>query len=73
MIAITTAAGALLSHYNGYVYPFIVAPLVIGAVVGARLGVELAQRARGLVLRRIFGAFLFLVAVLMFLKTANVI
>jgi uncharacterized membrane protein YfcA len=73
MIAITTTVGALLYHYQGYIYPFIVAPLVIGVVIGARAGVELTQRAGGILLRRIFGAFLFLVALLMFLKTANVI
>ncbi|MFC2049618.1 sulfite exporter TauE/SafE family protein [Chloroflexota bacterium] len=73
MIAITTTAGALIYHYHGYIYPFIVAPLVIGIIIGARLGVELAQRARGILLRRIFGVLLFLVALLMFLKTANVI
>jgi uncharacterized membrane protein YfcA len=73
MIAITASVGALLYHHNGYIYPFIVAPLVIGAVIGARVGVELTQRAGGIVLRRIFGVFLFLIAVLMFLKTANVI
>jgi hypothetical protein len=73
MIAITTTVGALIYHYYGNIYPFIVAPLIIGVVVGARLGVELAQRARGILLRRIFGVFLFLVALLMFLKTANVI
>jgi uncharacterized membrane protein YfcA len=73
MITITAAVGALLYHHNGYIYPFIVAPLVIGAVIGARVGVELTQRARGIVLRRTFGVFLLLVAVLMFLKTANVI
>jgi hypothetical protein len=73
MIAITTTAGALIYHYYGYIYPFIVAPLVIGVVIGAILGTELTKRARGILLRRIFGAFLFLVALLMFLKTANVI
>ena len=73
MIAITTTVGALIYHYYGNIYPFIVAPLIIGVVVGARLGVELAQRARGILLRRIFGVFLFLAALLMFLKTANVI
>jgi len=73
MIAITTTVGALIYHYYGYIYPFIVAPLVVGIVIGAILGVELAQRAGGILLRRIFGAFLFLVALLMFLKTANVI
>jgi uncharacterized membrane protein YfcA len=73
MIAITATAGALIYHYNGYIYPFIVAPLVIGVVIGAILGTELTKRAGGILLRRIFGVFLFLVALLMFLKTANVI
>ena len=73
MIAITTTVGALIYHYYGYIYPFIVAPLVVGIVIGAILGVELAQRAGGILLRRIFGVFLFLVALLMFLKTANLI
>jgi uncharacterized membrane protein YfcA len=73
MIGITATVGALIYHHHGYIYPFIVAPLVIGAVIGARLGVELAQRTRGVLLRRIFGVFLLLVAILMFLKTANVI
>ncbi len=73
IIAITATVGALIYHYYGHIYPFIVAPLIIGAVIGARLGVELTQRAKGLLLRRIFGAFLFLAALLMFLRTANVI
>ncbi len=73
IIAITATVGALIYHYYGHIYPFIVAPLIIGAVIGARLGVELSQRAKGLLLRRIFGAFLFLAALLMFLRTANVI
>jgi uncharacterized membrane protein YfcA len=73
MIAITAAVGALLYQYQGYIYPFVVAPLVIGIVIGAIVGVELTQRARGIVLRRIFGILLFVVAVLMFIKTAGVI
>ena len=73
MIAITATAGALIYHYYGYIYPFIVAPLVIGVVIGAILGTELTKRAGGILLRRIFGVFLFLVALLMFLKAANVI
>jgi len=73
IITITAAAGALIYYYHGYIYPIIIAPLVIGAVIGARLGAELAQRARGVLLRRIFGTFLFLVALLMFIRTANVV
>jgi uncharacterized membrane protein YfcA len=73
MIALTAATGAFIYQYYGNIYPFIIAPLIIGIVAGARIGVELAQRTEGVWLRRIFGIFLFLVAILMFLKTANVI
>jgi uncharacterized membrane protein YfcA len=73
MIALTAATGAFIYQYYGNIYPFIIAPLVIGIVIGSRIGVELTQRTRGALLRRIFGVFLFLVAILMFLKTANVI
>ncbi|MCJ7829457.1 MAG: sulfite exporter TauE/SafE family protein, partial [Dehalococcoidia bacterium] len=73
MIALTAATGAFIYQYYGNIYPFIIAPLVIGIVIGSRIGVELTQRTRGELLRHIFGVFLFLVAILMFLKTANVI
>jgi uncharacterized membrane protein YfcA len=72
MIAITTTVGALIYYYHGYIYPIVVAPLVIGVILGARLGTELAKRAKGTLLRRIFGAFLFIAAVLMFLQAANI-
>lgn len=73
MIALTAATGAFIYQYYGNLQPFIIAPLIIGIVIGSRIGVELTQRTRGVWLRRIFGVFLFLVAILMFLKTANVI
>ncbi|HEX7363542.1 MAG TPA: sulfite exporter TauE/SafE family protein [Dehalococcoidia bacterium] len=73
MIALTAATGAFIYQYYGNIQPFIVAPLIIGIVIGSRIGVELTQRTRGVWLRRIFGVFLLLVAILMFLKTANVI
>jgi len=73
MIALTAATGAFIYQYYGNIYPLVIAPLIISIVVGARIGVELAQRTGGVWLRRIFSVFLFLVAVLMFLKTAKVI
>jgi len=73
IIALTAAAGAFIYQYYGNIYPFIIAPLVIGIVIGSRTGVEITQRTEGVWLRRIFGIFLLLVAILMFLKTANVI
>jgi uncharacterized protein len=73
MIALTAAAGAFIYQYQGNLQPFVIAPLVIGIVIGSRAGVELTKKTHGVLLRRIFGIFLFLVAVLMFLKTANII
>ncbi len=73
MIAITATVGALIHYYHGNVYPIIVAPLIIGVFLGARAGTELAQRTRGILLKRIFAGFLFITAILMFLKTANII
>ncbi|UCH52023.1 MAG: sulfite exporter TauE/SafE family protein [Chloroflexota bacterium] len=73
IITITAAAGALIYYYYRHIYLFIITPLTIGMVIGARIGVELTQRAGGLVLRRIFGALLLLIAVMMFLRTVNVI
>jgi uncharacterized membrane protein YfcA len=73
MIALTAATGAFIYQYYGNLQPFIIAPLIIGMVIGSRIGVELTKRTRGVWLRRIFGIFLLLVAILMFLKTANVI
>ncbi len=73
MIAITATVGALIHYYHGNVYPIIVAPLIIGVFLGARAGTELAQRTRGILLKRIFAGFLFITAILMFLKAANII
>ena len=73
MIALTAATGAFIYQYQGNLQPFVIAPLVIGIVIGSRIGVELTKRTGGVWLRRIFGIFMFLVAILMFLKTVNLI
>jgi uncharacterized membrane protein YfcA len=73
MIALTAATGAFIYQYQGNLQPFIIAPLVIGIVIGSSVGVELTKRIHGVWLRRIFGIVLFLVAILMFLTIANVI
>jgi len=73
MIAITATVGAIVYYLRGYVYPNIVAPLIIGVFLGAILGTGLAQKAPGIVLRRAFGLLLFATSILMFLKAANVL
>lgn len=73
MIAITATVGAIVYYLRGYIYPNIVAPLIIGVFLGATLGTRLVQKAPGPVLRRVFGLLLFAIAILMFLKAANVL
>ena len=73
MIAITATVGALMHYYHGHIYPAIVAPLIIGVFLGARLGTEIAQRARGALLRRVFGMLLLVAALLMFCRAANIL
>ena len=73
MVAITTTVGAIVYYFRGYIYPNIVAPLIIGVCLGAILGTGLAQRATGAVLRRVFGLLLFATSILMFLKAANIL
>ena len=73
MIAITTMVGAVVYYFRGYVHPAIVAPLIIGVFLGARLGTELAQRTKGILLRRIFGFFIFITAILMLLKATHIL
>jgi uncharacterized membrane protein YfcA len=73
MIAITTAAGALVYYHNDYVYPVLVAPLVLGTLLGAFTGTVLIERIRPAALRRAFGVLLFITAVAMFLKVASLL
>jgi len=73
MTAITATVGAIVYYLRGYIYPNIVAPLIIGVFLGAIAGTGLAQKAPGVILRRIFGLLLFAASILMFLKAANVL
>ena len=72
MVGITALAGACIYYYHGYIYPLNVAPIVVGAFIGAAIGAQLVQRARSIMLRRIFAIVLFILAVLMLLRAANI-
>jgi uncharacterized membrane protein YfcA len=60
--------GSLIYIHNGYIHPYIVAPLIIGVYLGARLGATFAHRTRSAVLIRIFTVFLALTSILMIVK-----
>ena len=72
MVGITALAGACIYYYHGYIYPLTVAPIAVGAFIGALIGAQLVQRARSIILRRIFAIVMFLLAILMLLRAANI-
>ncbi len=73
MVAITATVGAIVYYFRGYVYPNVVAPLIIGVYLGALLGTQLTQRTAGAILRRVFGFILLAISILMFLRAANML
>ena len=72
LLCFTTMTGSLIYVFNGYVVPYIVAPLIISVYLGARLGATLAHRTRGTVLITVYSVFLVLTSIIMILKALNV-
>lgn len=72
MVGIVALVGACIYYYHGYIYPLTVAPIAVGAFIGALIGAQLVQRARSIMLRRIFAIVLFILAILMLLRAANI-
>lgn len=72
IMGITALGGSLVYCLHGYVYPVVVAPVVIGAFLGALLGSRLAPKAKGIVLRRLFAVIVFVTAVIMIAKAVSV-
>lgn len=71
LVCITGMTGSLIYIHHGYIYPYIVSPLIISVYLGARLGATLAYRTGNVILMRIFAAFLALTSVLMTIKAFN--
>ncbi len=73
LLAFTTMTGSIIYIFNGYVVPYVVAPLIICVFLGARLGAALAHRWHSMWLMWIFAFFLSVTAVLMILKALNIL
>jgi uncharacterized membrane protein YfcA len=73
LLCFTTMTGSLIYVFNGYVVPYIVAPLIISVFLGARLGASLAHRSRSALLMWAFAIFLGITAVIMILKALNIL
>ncbi|MCX6008273.1 MAG: sulfite exporter TauE/SafE family protein [Chloroflexi bacterium] len=72
LLCFTTMTGSLIYAYNGYVLPYLIAPLCISVYIGAMLGATIAHRVHGKVLTTVFAIFLILTAGLMILRALNV-
>ncbi|MHB8086368.1 MAG: sulfite exporter TauE/SafE family protein, partial [Dehalococcoidia bacterium] len=72
LLAFTTMTGSLIYAYNGYVMPYIIAPLIPGIFLGAQLGPRIARRVQSKALIVIFIVFLLVTSVLMILRALNI-
>ncbi|MDK2463475.1 MAG: sulfite exporter TauE/SafE family protein [Candidatus Korarchaeota archaeon] len=73
MISITSTVGATTHYLEGRGHPLIALITATGLVVGARAGANKALRLRGTTVRRIFAAFLMLVALRIALQAWGII
>jgi len=73
LLAFTTMTGSIIYIFNGYVVPYVVAPLIICVFLGARFGSALAHRWHSILRIWMFSIFTAITAVLMILKALNII
>jgi uncharacterized membrane protein YfcA len=73
LIAITAASGSFVNYFNGFVHPFLIAPLVLGSFVGASLGSRISQKSNPGVLRMLFFVILILIAITIVLRYMNIV
>lgn len=68
MIGVTGAASVAMYAWRGHVKLALVAPLVVGVLVGARLGARLMMVAPTALLKKLFGILLLAIALQMLMK-----
>jgi uncharacterized membrane protein YfcA len=68
MIGVTAAASSTVYFVRGDVQPLLVAPLMIGVVIGAALGTRLLRRTPPLKVKLLFAILLITISVVMILK-----
>jgi uncharacterized protein len=66
MIGVTAAASAFIYFAHGHLNPIIVAPAVLGVLVGSFLGIQVNRRIHGSYLTWVFAGVLLLVSLKMF-------
>jgi uncharacterized membrane protein YfcA len=68
MIGVTAAASVSIYAWSGHVKLALIAPLVVGVLLGAQLGARLMVVAPTPLLKRLFGILLLAIALQMLLK-----
>ncbi|HZD12914.1 MAG TPA: sulfite exporter TauE/SafE family protein, partial [Candidatus Binatus sp.] len=72
MIGVTAAASATVYLSRGQVYPLLVAPLMLGVVIGAALGTRILHFAPPRKVKAIFGVLLVVTSILLILRGLGV-
>jgi uncharacterized membrane protein YfcA len=68
MIGVTAAASVSIYAWSGHLKLALIAPLVVGVLLGAQLGARLMVVAPTRLLKRLFGILLLAIALQMLLK-----
>lgn len=68
MVGVTGAASVAMYAWHGHVKLALVAPLVVGVLLGARIGVRLMLPAPTALLKKLFGILLLAIALQMLMK-----
>jgi uncharacterized membrane protein YfcA len=71
MIGVTASGGAIIHYGRGDLSPWMAAPAVLGVQLGSWLGQHLGPRVPVSWLKVLMAAMLFVVAVLMFVRSAR--
>lgn len=72
LLCFTTMTGSLIYALNGFVLPYVIAPLCIGVFLGARLGTLTANRIHSSIIMTIFSILLMLTSLLMLLRAFGI-
>jgi uncharacterized protein len=72
MIGVTAAASAGVYLAQGYINPYLAAPIALGILLGSLLGTQLLMRLKGEVIRWVFMATLVVLTAQMFLKAFGI-
>jgi len=72
IIGITAVSGSIVYFIRGLVNPLIVAPVVIGIVMGAFIGANYMPKIRNITLKRLFSLYLIYTAVRLILRSLGI-